>query len=187
MLSPGQTSFPVPPWMHPHVFGWLLCPFAVRWPTKAMTYFISIIFCCSVWWLKQRANVAPHTFRPGRISSEIPSPPLTFSSGWLLCQIIKRQPPKANTPRISLFFDAHWFVALNKGTSHRDRKPSTGRLQRTYREQRRNDLGHCCPIHGERAKPQDRAVAAAHFYCCVLCVCLWLCFVCRFDFWLPYR
>ncbi len=34
-----------------------------------------------------------------------------------------------------------------------------------------------CPIHGERAKPLDRAAAAAHVDCCVLCVCLWLCFV----------
>ncbi len=32
-----------------------------------------------------------------------------------------------------------------------------------------------CPIHGERAKPLDMAVAAAHVDCCVLCVCLWLC------------
>ncbi len=37
--------------------------------------------------------------------------------------------------------------------------------------------GRCCHIHGERAKPLDRAAAAAHVDCCVLCVCLWLCLV----------
>ncbi len=44
----------------------------------------------------------------------------------------------------------------------------------------------CCPIHGERAKPLDRAAVAAHVDCCVLCVCVsgcvWLCFVCGSNF-----
>ncbi len=43
-------------------------------------------------------------------------------------------------------------------------------------------LGHRCPIHGKRAKPLDRAAAAAHVDCCVLCLCLWLCFVCGSNF-----
>jgi hypothetical protein len=34
--------------------------------------------------------------------------------------------------------------------------------------------GRRCPTHGERAKPLDRVVAAAHFDCCV-CVCGWFC------------
>jgi hypothetical protein len=42
--------------------------------------------------------------------------------------------------------------------------------------------GRRCPIHGEGAKPLDRAAAAAHVDCCVLCVCLWLCFVCGGNF-----
>jgi hypothetical protein len=42
--------------------------------------------------------------------------------------------------------------------------------------------GHHCPIHGKRAKPLDRAAVAAHVDCCVLCVCLWLCFVCGSNF-----
>jgi hypothetical protein len=37
--------------------------------------------------------------------------------------------------------------------------------------------GRRCPIQGERAKLLDRAVAATHFDCCVLCKYLWLCFV----------
>jgi hypothetical protein len=45
---PGQTFSPVPPWLHLHVFGWLLCPFVVWWPTKAKTHFISNIFHRSV-------------------------------------------------------------------------------------------------------------------------------------------
>ncbi len=39
--------------------------------------------------------------------------------------------------------------------------------------------GHHCCVNGERAKPLERAAAAAHFDCCVLCVCVWLCFVCE--------
>ncbi len=30
--------------------------------------------------------------------------------------------------------------------------------------------GRRCPIHGERAKPLERAMVAAHVDCCVLCV-----------------
>ncbi len=41
--------------------------------------------------------------------------------------------------------------------------------------------GRRCPIHGRRAKLLDRAAAAAHVDCCVLCVCLWLCLVCGSD------
>jgi hypothetical protein len=81
-------------------------------------------------------------FFPSRVSSEIPSPPSTLTSGWLLCQIIEQRPPKANAP---LFFDAHCFVASNKGTSHCDHKPSAGRLQWIYREQQQDDLGAPLP------------------------------------------
>jgi hypothetical protein len=42
--------------------------------------------------------------------------------------------------------------------------------------------GRRFPIHGERAKPLDKAAAAAHVDCCVLCVCLRLCFVCGSNF-----
>jgi hypothetical protein len=42
--------------------------------------------------------------------------------------------------------------------------------------------GHSCPIHGERVKPLDRAAMAVHFDCCVLCMCMWLYFVCGSNF-----
>ncbi len=44
-------------------------------------------------------------------------------------------------PPFLSIFDAHCFVAPNKGTSHCNCKPSAGRLQWAHREQRRNDLG----------------------------------------------
>ncbi len=137
---PWSNLFPVPPRMHQRVFGWFLCPFIVWRPTKAMTYFISIIFCCSVWWPKRRANVAPHTFRPSHVSSEIPSPPPTLSSGWLLCQIIDGGHLRPVPPYLSIF-DVRCFIAPNKGTSRCDREPSAGHLLQTYREQRCDDLG----------------------------------------------
>jgi hypothetical protein len=72
--------------------------------------------------------------------------------GWLLYRIIKRQPPKANTPPYLSIFDVRCFVAPNKGTSHCNCKPSAGRLQRTYREQRRNDLGVLLPYPWKESK-----------------------------------
>ncbi len=39
-----------------------------------------------------------------------------------------------------------------------------------------------CPIHGERAKPIDRAAVAAHFDCCVLCVvCVFVVVFCVWE------
>jgi hypothetical protein len=61
------------------------------------------------------------------------------------CFLTKWQPPKANAPPISLFFDLSCFATPNKGTSHCDHEPSAGCLQQTYREQRRNDLGAPLP------------------------------------------
>ncbi len=145
-----------------------------------MTYFISIIFCCSVWQPKQRANVAPRTFRPSCASSEIPSPPSTLSSGWLLCQIIEQRPPKANAPPyLSLFFDVHCFVAPNKGTGRCDHKPSAGRLHWTYREQQHDDLGAPLPYPWTESKAAGYGSGGFSFWLlCVVCVfvvvfCVW--------------
>jgi hypothetical protein len=96
--------------------------------------------------------------------------------------LTKWRPPKANAPPISLFFDAHCIVVPNKGTSCHNRDPSAGRLQRTHREQQCNDLGVRLPYYRARAKPLDGATEAARFGCCVLCVCLWLYFVCGSNF-----
>ncbi len=80
-------------------------------------------------------------------------------------------------PPISLFVDVSYLVAPNKGTSHPERKPSAGCLQRTHRERRRDDLG--APLlypWRERAKLLEGWVAPAHVGCCVLC-CVVLCVV----------
>jgi hypothetical protein len=72
-----------------------------------------------------------------------------------------------------------WFkkIITNKRTSRGMRKPSAGCLKRACRGQRHNDLGAPLPYPWERAKPLNRAVAAAYNVCCVLCVCLLLCLV----------
>jgi hypothetical protein len=72
----------------------------------------------------------------------------------LLYVFIERRPPKANAPPISLFFDVASKFIPNKETSHRVRKPSNRRLQRTHGETRRQDLGAPLPYPWrEKAKP----------------------------------
>ncbi len=133
-----------------------------------MTYFTFVFFTS--------LNLPP---RMKRQHPPICSAPCIVSTNyWLIVAFCtKRRPPKANPTPISLFFDVSCFVAPNKGTSCRHCKPSAGRLQQTYRSIGAMIWGCRCPINGERAKPLDRVAAAAHFDCCVLCVCLWLCFV----------
>jgi hypothetical protein len=73
-------------------------------------------------------------------------------------------------PPISLFFDVASKFISNKGTSHCVCKHSVGRLQKTHRGDGAMIRGRRCLFHGERAKPLDRVVVAAHVDCCVLCV-----------------
>jgi hypothetical protein len=95
---------------------------------------ILFIFCHSVQWPKQWANIAPHTFFPSCISSRIPSLPPTLSFGWLLCQIIEQWLPKAWAPPLSLFLKGLRFGASSKGTGRSDPEPATGRLLWTHGE-----------------------------------------------------
>jgi hypothetical protein len=142
-----------------------------------MTYFILIIFCCSVQQPKRQANIATHTLHPGRVSSRIPSPPPTLSFGWMLHKIIEWWPPKADTLSLSLFF-----YRLHFGTPMKDRRAA--RAHPTHRTIDRLIgssgaktwvYGGCC--HEERGpKPLKGRAAVAHVGCCVLRLCfvLWL-------------
>jgi hypothetical protein len=65
---------------------------------------------------------------------------------------IERRPPKANASLISLFFDVASKFIPNKGTSCCVRKASAGHLQRTHREQWRNDLGALLPYPWRESK-----------------------------------
>jgi hypothetical protein len=182
---------PPPPWVPLHsyhsfipslsadaCFGWLLHGnISNDGRLRPRCNFIFLCFQRSVWRQIQRGLAPPHRFCPGLASSSIYPPPRTPTSIWLLYVFIEWRPPKANAPPISLFFYVASKFIPNKGTSRRVRRPSAGRLQKTHRERRRNDLRCRCSIHGETAKLLDRVAVAAHVDCCVLCVCLWLCLV----------
>jgi hypothetical protein len=87
---------------------------------------------------------------------------------------VERWPPKANVPPISLLFNVASKFILNKGTGRHVRKLVLEACKEPIESNGAMIWGHHCPIHGERAMPLDRAAAAAHVDCCVLCVCLWL-------------
>ncbi len=117
----------------------------------------------------------PHMLRPGRVSSPTSLLLQTPILSWLLCIMIKRRPPKAKAPSLSLFFDG-------LHPAHQTSEPTTASTNLRARALCRpvgscitKFWGGCCPTHGERAKPKDRVVAAAHFDCCVLCFVL--CFI----------
>jgi hypothetical protein len=137
-----------------------------------MTYFISIIFCCSVHWSKQWANITPHTFCPGCFSSQIPSPLPTLSFGWLSCQIAEQRPPKAWAPPLSLFLKGSRFGAPSKGTSHGDREPTTGRLLWTHRLRFEGTAALKLEREGKAAGGWGCS-SSCWLLCVVLCCGLW--------------
>ncbi len=131
--------------------------------------------------MKTTGPCPPHTFLPCLASSSIYPHPRTPTSIWLLYVFIERRPPKANAPSISLFL--MWLQNLSQ-TMEPAITCANPALD-AYNEPIESDdamiWGRRCPIHGERAKLLDRAVAAAHVDCCVLCVvCV---FVVVFSVW----
>ncbi len=56
--SPSHTSYLVSPMS----CLWLIVVsfFVIWWPPKAMVYFCSWFFHCSIWWTKQWNNIPPH-------------------------------------------------------------------------------------------------------------------------------
>jgi hypothetical protein len=146
------------------VFGWLLCePLLIIGHPKAMVYFIFFVFCRLICHPQTIIRRPPHTFRHDRVSSLMIPSRLTPAFGWLLRLTSKRQPPKAETPSLSLIFDGSRFGAPSKRASHGNRKPATGRLLWTHGESRRQDLGAPLPYPWrERTKPLEGRVAAAH-------------------------
>ncbi len=86
-------------------------------------------------------TVSPHVLSCRRASCQTYPLPLPPPIGWLLVTVIKRQPPKAKAPPISLFFDGSLFGAPNKGADNGKRKPDTVRLPWTDRKRRHHELG----------------------------------------------
>jgi hypothetical protein len=146
------------------VFGWLLCEtLSIRGRPKATVYLFFLFFCHSICHPQIIIRHPPHTLRRDRVSSMMIPSPLTPTFGWLSRLTSKRQPPKAETPSLSLIFDGLHFGAPSKRCSCGDCKPATGRLLWTHGESRRQDLGAPLPYPWrERAKPLEGRVVVAH-------------------------
>jgi hypothetical protein len=122
--------------------------------------------------------MAPHMFHPGRVSSQIPSPPSTLSFGWLLCEMIERQPPKANTPPSLYFLMPIVLLPQTRELAVVITNLVLDACNRSIGSDGMMIWERRCHIHGERAKLLGRAAASAHFDCCVCCVCVCGCVLC---------
>jgi hypothetical protein len=121
-------------------------------------------------------NRPPHTFQPGLASS--PKHPLTStpSSIWLLFILIKRRPPKAKAPLLSLLFDASYFASPSEQTNDSECNPDSLRPAHGIGEQWRHDL--VVPLlYPWRERGQSRWRVGWHgSLCWLLCLCV-LCFL----------
>ncbi len=175
-FRPGRlsSSMPLPTLML--TFGWLLCLPIKRWPSKAKGPPISLLFLLINIPPQTSGNHPPHTFPPGLASS--PTHPLTStpSSIWLLFILIKRQPPKAKAPPLSLLFDASYFASPSKQTNNSKRNPDVLRPAHGVGDRRRHDL--VAPLlYPWRERGQRHWRVGWHSSSCwLLCLCV-LCFV----------
>jgi hypothetical protein len=136
------------------------------WPQRFL-YFIFLLLNSSP---KTTSKHPPPHVPPGRISSQMPTPPPTPSFGWLLHQPTKQQPPKTRAPPISQFFDRFHLGAPNKGIRRSAQEP--GR-----RAPEVDSSGAAAQRFGSMAdgsvkikgKAAGNWVATAHLVLCVLC------------------
>ncbi len=176
MFRPGRLSSSMPlPLLMP-TFGWLLCPPIKQRPSKAKGPPISQFFLLINIPPQMTGNRPPHTFWPGLASS--PTHPLTptLSSIWLLFILIKRQPPKAKAPPLSLLFNASYFASPSEQTNDSERNPNGLRPAHGIGERRRHDL--VVPLlYPWRDRGQSCWGVGWHGSSCwLLCLCV-LCFV----------
>ncbi len=165
---------PLPPLMP--TFGWLLCPL-IKWqPSKAKGPPISQFFLLINIPPQTMGNRPPHTFRPGLTSS--PTHPLrsTLSSIWLLFIFIKRRPPKAKAPPLSLFFDASYFASPSEQTNDSDRNPNGLQPAHSIGERWRHDLVASLLYPWRERGQSPRRVGWHGSSCWLLCLCV-MCFV----------
>jgi hypothetical protein len=157
-------------------FGWLLCPPIKRRPSKAKGPPISPFFLSINIPPQTTGNRPPHTFWPGLASS--PTHPLTLtpSSIWLLFILIKRWPPFAKAPPLSLLFDASYFASPSKQTNNSKRNPNGSQSAHGVGERRCHDL--VAPLlYPWRERWQSHWRVGWHSSSCwLLCLCV-LCFV----------
>jgi hypothetical protein len=121
-------------------------------------------------------NCPPHLFWPGLSSSPLHPLMLTPSFIWLLFILIKRQPPKAKAPPLSLSFDASYFASPSKQTNDSKRNPNSLWPAHGVGERRHHDLvGPLLYPWRERGQSCWR-VGWYGSSCWLLCLCV-LCFV----------
>ncbi len=175
-FRPGcpSSSMPLPPSMP--TFGWLLCPSIKQQPSKAKGPSILVFFLSIKIPVQMTGNRPPHTFRPGLASSPTHLLTLTPSSIWLLFILIKRQPPKAKAPPLSLLFDASYFASPSEQTNNSKRNRDSSRPVHGVGEQRRQDL--VAPLRYPWGK-RGQSLWSVGWHgssCWLLCLCV-LCFV----------
>jgi hypothetical protein len=155
----------------------LLCPSIKRRPSKAKGPPISLFFSSINIPPQKTGNHPPQTFQSGLASS--PTHPFmsTPSSIWFLFILIKRRPPKAKAPPLSLLFAASYFASPSKQTNDSKRNPNGSRPAHGVGERRCHDL--VAPLlHPWRERGQSHWRVGWHGSSFWL-LCLWcvLCFV----------
>jgi hypothetical protein len=123
-------------------------------------------------------NRPPHTFRPGLASSPMHQLMSTPSSIWLLFILMKRQPPKAKAPPLSLLFVAFYLASPSKQTNDSERNPNSSRPAHGIGERRRHDLvTTALPMEREGTKLLEGRVAWL-ILLVVVSVCVVFCVLC---------
>ncbi len=174
-FCPGclSSSMPLQPSMP--TLGWLLCPPIKQQPSKAKDLPSSLFFSSINIPPQTMGNRPPHTFQPSLAPSPMHPLMSTLSSIWLLFILIKRQPPKANAPPLSLLFDASYFASPSKQTNDSKCNPNSLQPAHGIGEQQHHDL--VAPLlHPWKERGQSRWRVGWPTY--LVSCCVWLCVLC---------
>ncbi len=179
---PRSILFPCTPLMRPHVFGWLLCPSLPGGQLRPCCFLFQLFFIAQFDGLNNGQTLPPTHSAP--VASLLKSPPHHWHCLLVGCCVKWLNDSHLRpTPPLSLYFLMR--VVLLPQTREPAAtivNPALFACNGPIGSNGAMTWGRRCPIHGERTKPMDRSAAAACFDCCVLCLCLWLCFVCGSNF-----
>ncbi len=122
---------------------WLVvvCIFIGRRPSKAMVYFMFIYFLLPNSLPETMGRRPPTCFNPR--APPLQHLPYHFRQLLVGCcvALVERQPPKAEAPSPTLFFNGLRFVTPNEGTNNGKRATNAASLVWAHREQQRQALG----------------------------------------------
>ncbi len=122
---------------------WLVvvCIFIGWRPSKAMVYFMFIYFLLLNSSPQTMGRCPPTCYNPRAPSLQ--HLPYCFHQLLVGCcvALVKRRPPKAKTPSLSLFFDGLRFGTPNKGTNNGKSTTNAASLVRAHREKQHQALG----------------------------------------------